>query len=89
MAASQSGKAAALAPDFWDWSAREDRFSVVLARRYLKSLGHYDGPLDGDFDDLTPTADAIRAYQTAKGLAPDGAATPELLARLAEEGRGN
>lgn len=82
-------RAAELAPDFWDWSAREDRFAVVLARRYLKSLGHYEGPIDGAFDDLHVTEDAIRAFQAEVGLAPTGAATAEVLDRLAQKTRTN
>lgn len=78
-------KAAELAPDFWDWSAREDRFALVLARRYLKSLGHYDGPLDGEFDDLSETEKAIRAFQADAGLPTTGEADAELLDQMARK----
>lgn len=77
--------AAALAPGFWDWDLRESRFATVMIRRYLKTLGHYGGPLDGEFDDMGPTAAAIRAYEVNAGLPPTGAPTMALLARLTEE----
>ena len=80
-------RAAALAPEFWGLDLREDRFPTVLIRRYLKALGHYGGPLDGDFDDMTETMAAIRAYETSAGLPPTGAPTMALLTRLAETDR--
>ncbi len=77
--------AAEIRPDFWDWSQREDRFATVMIRRYLKSLGFYDGPLDGGFDEPEPTADAIRAYQQDRGDAVTGAPSDALLERLATD----
>lgn len=78
-------RAAELAPDFWDWGQREERFKTVLIRRYLKSLGLYGGPLDGEFDDMSETEAAIRNYEAAEGLPTTGAPTAALLSRLAEE----
>lgn len=77
--------AAEIRPDFWDWSEREGRFATVMIRRYLKSLGFYDGPLDGDFDEPGPTTDAIRAYQEDRGDAVTGVANDALLKRLATD----
>jgi len=78
-------RAAELSPDFWDWTKREERFDVVLARRYLRALGHYDGRIDGDFDDMMRTEDAVKAYQAKAGLAETGAVDKALVARLARE----
>lgn len=75
-------RAAEIQPDFWDWDRREARFSVVLARRYLKRLGHYKGPTDGDFDDMTETETALAAYRAAEGLPPGSGVDDALLKRL-------
>lgn len=80
-------KAAAIAPDVWDWSSREDRFTTVLARRYLKGLGLYAGPLDGAFEDLSDTEKAIRAFQSEAGLPETGEASADLLEKLAKRAR--
>ena len=74
-----------LKPDFWDWSKREDRFITVMTRRYLKSLGDYRGPIDGDFDDDSDTPTAVRAYQEKIGMPVTGLASPPLMARLASD----
>lgn len=74
-----------LDPDFWDWSKREERFLTVMIRRYLKSLGRYRGPLDGDFEDPGPTSAAIRAYQADAGLQQTGAPSRDLMAQLASD----
>ena len=78
-------RAAEIKPDFWDWSKREEYFVTVMTRRYLKSLGHYDGPIDGGFDDLGPTVEAIRAYQADIGIEPTGEQSPALMTRLGQD----
>lgn len=78
-------RAAELEPDLWDWSKREGRFAIVMARRYLKAMGRYGGPLDGDFDDEQATAAAIRAYQVEIGLDATGEPSADLIARLARD----
>ncbi len=74
-----------LDPDFWDWSKREGRFQVILARRYLKSLRLYSGPIDGDFDDLSATQEAVIEYQRKIGVFEDGKVSPSLILRLRRE----
>ena len=74
-----------LDPDFWDWSKRLERFPLIMARRYLKSLNYYLGPIDGDFDDLGPTQKAVADYQRKAGIIDDGEVTPDLISRLRQE----
>lgn len=74
-----------LDPGFWDWSKRVERFPIIMARRYLKSLNYYLGPIDGDFDDLGPTQKAVADYQRKAGIVDDGKVTPDLISRLRQE----
>ncbi|NQZ14278.1 MAG: SEL1-like repeat protein [Alphaproteobacteria bacterium] len=53
---------------------------VAQIQEYLMLTNYYPGPADGISG--PQTADAIRAYQAEKGLAPDGQATQELLAHM-------
>jgi hypothetical protein len=46
----------------------------------LKELGYYRGPLDGDFGGGTESA--VKAFQKAKGLTPDGIVGPQTWKRL-------
>lgn len=41
----------------------------------LKELGHYHGPVDGDFGGGTESA--VKTFQKAKGLTPDGIVGPQ------------
>jgi len=50
----------------------------------LNHLGFYCGPEDGDADS-PPFRDAVRAFQLAKNLEPNGELTRETLSRLAGE----
>ena len=72
-------------PDFWDWDKREERFVTVLARRYLISLGHYTDPIDANFDDMTPTEDAVKAFQKQIGVRQTGKARLALVTRMGRE----
>lgn len=53
---------------------------VLATQRLLVQLGYEPGPIDGMIGDRTSRA--IRAYQEANGLRPDGKPTTELLAQL-------
>jgi peptidoglycan hydrolase-like protein with peptidoglycan-binding domain len=55
--------------------------AVAALQRRLADLGFRPGPADGRFRDAT--ASAVVAFQKHEGLARDGRATPEVLARLA------
>ena len=55
------------------------RLDLTIQRR-LAALGHYQGAVDGIVGPMTRAA--IRAFQKGAGLAVDGHATVELLARL-------
>ena len=46
----------------------------------LKKLGHYRGPLDGDFGG--GTEGAVKAFQKAEGLSVDGNVRQETRERL-------
>ena len=50
------------------------------SQRKLKTLGHYDGQIDGDFGPGTEAA--VRAVQDAQGLVVDGIAGPNTLKAL-------
>lgn len=54
---------------------------VVQAQRYLLTLGHEPGPIDGK--EGPGTRAAVSAFQRAAGAAPDGAVTPALVEALA------
>jgi general secretion pathway protein A len=66
--------------------ARGDRGeAVVWLQQTLAQLGYFAGVANGEFD--APTARAVRAFQRASALAPDGAVGPFtqlLLVRAAE-----
>lgn len=51
--------------------------NVLQMQRILKLLGHYDGELDGAYG--PKTTEAVKAFQNAVGLAPDGVAGPKTL----------
>lgn len=51
-------------------------------QRQLARLGYYDGPVDGIAGPLL--RNAVRAFQRAEGLEPDGVAGPVTRARLRE-----
>lgn len=53
---------------------------VLLLQRHLNALGHDSGPEDGFIG--RRTHDAIRGFQSERGLAPTGAITFDLLDRL-------
>ena len=69
----------------WYWDRREKRFITVLARRYLIELGRYNSSIDTHFDDMTPTGDAVKAFQKQIGVKPTGKARLALVARMARE----
>ena len=53
---------------------------VATAQRMLKALDLYKGPVDGTMG--PDTRDAVMRFQSAKGLAPTGEVTPELIDKL-------
>jgi lysozyme len=53
---------------------------VLAAQNKLRTLGYYDGALDGNFG--VGTEAAVLAFQSAKGLAPDGVVGPQTLRAL-------
>jgi len=53
---------------------------VEVAQRLLTRLGYYDGPVNNTLSDSTVTA--IRSFQAASGLRPDGAVNDDLLRAL-------
>lgn len=57
-------------PTMWSKGSNDDE--VVKIQTRLAELGYYDGPLDGDFGDMTDKA--FRAFQKAAGLTVDGIA---------------
>ena len=59
---------------------RDDRLAF---QQNLKTLGFAPGPLDGILGGQV--RNALRAYQRARGLAPDGFATQDLLKQMARE----
>jgi len=50
-------------------------FDTVFGQVFLQNVGFYNGRIDGYFGDLT--RDAVRAFQSAAGLAPTGIIGPE------------
>ena len=54
--------------------------AVTNLQRALKELRLYEGDLTGDFD--AATADAVKTFQSANGLAVDGKATPDTQAKI-------
>lgn len=54
--------------------------NVKQLQRVLRLLGHYDGEVDGSYGPRT--TDAVKAFQKAIGLNPDGVAGPETLEAL-------
>jgi membrane-bound lytic murein transglycosylase B len=60
--------------------SRAERFAF---QRSLKRLGFDPGPIDGVIGGQV--REALRAYQRARGLPPDGFATQDLLKRMARE----
>jgi len=54
--------------------------AVEALQNDLKTLGYYDGPVNGEFD--TATQEAVKKLQTASGLPADGRLTPETIAAL-------
>lgn len=63
--------------------SRGSRGGKVLALQHrLKTLGHYDGALDGVFG--VGTEAALMAFQRARGLPADGVSGPVTLAALDE-----
>lgn len=61
-----------------NWRPSRDQASAI--QRRLRELGFNPGPLDGSIGPRT--LNAIRAYQTSVGLAPDGKLTRELYDRI-------
>jgi membrane-bound lytic murein transglycosylase B len=59
---------------------RDERFAL---QQSLKTLGYDPGPVDGILGGQV--RGALRAYQKARGLPPDGFATLDLLRRMARE----
>ena len=60
--------------------SRDERFAF---QNSLKTLGFDPGPIDGIIGGQV--RDALRAYQRARGLPPDGFATQDLLKRMERE----
>ncbi len=56
---------------------------ITWLQRALGSLGFYAQPANGAFDDAT--REAVRAFQSAQGLEPDGAVGPRTKIRLYTE----
>lgn len=54
--------------------------NVRQMQRILRLLGHYDGELDGSYG--PQTTEAVKAFQKAVGLEPDGVAGPKTLEAL-------
>lgn len=54
--------------------------NVLRMQRILKLLGHYDGELDGSYG--PKTTEAVKAFQNAVGLVPDGVAAPKTMEAL-------
>ncbi|MFE1747330.1 HEAT repeat domain-containing protein [Coleofasciculus sp. H7-2] len=55
-------------------------FEVAELQKSLKSLGHYNGPVDGVYG--RTTAIAVSKFQTSAGLTPDGVAGSTTQERL-------
>jgi peptidoglycan hydrolase-like protein with peptidoglycan-binding domain len=57
---------------------------VRALQRYLRALGFYTGPIDGDYG--PKTQQAVSAFQRSVGLTPDGILGPATLRKLAPAG---
>lgn len=64
--------------DTMEIATTEFRITMVKAR--LKDLGFYQGPIDKEWDG--ETREAVRRYQRARGLTPDGKYSLELVDRI-------
>jgi peptidoglycan hydrolase-like protein with peptidoglycan-binding domain len=64
-------------------SQQQDQIAIREAQQQLKSLGLYDGPIDGLFG--PKTEEALREYQQAQGLEVTGSLTQETEKRLMGE----
>lgn len=53
-------------------SANSFVYKVHCLQAKLREQGFYQGELHGEFDDMT--ADAVKAFQSARGLIADGIA---------------
>jgi len=70
-------------PFVGQWPPHDPPLTADESRRMQTALtlaGYYDGPVDGDLG--SGSRDAIRSYQRALGLNPDGVATRDLLRRI-------
>ena len=54
--------------------------AVEALQRDLTTLGHYDGPINGEYD--AATQEAVKKLQTANGLPADGRLTPQTIAAI-------
>lgn len=64
-----------------DWLTKGDRGRDVEGlQRHLKSLGLYNGPVDGSFGDVTKAA--VEGFQRQHGLTVDGAVGPQTARAL-------
>lgn len=59
---------------------------VAELQAKLKELGYYEGTVDGYYG--PNTANAIRAFETARDMAPKGAVTPDILEAVKNASRG-
>ena len=57
-------------PTMWSKGSKDDEVKKIQER--LAELGYYDGPIDGDFGDMTEAA--FKAFQQNAGLTVDGIA---------------
>ncbi|MEJ0096827.1 MAG: peptidoglycan-binding protein [Bauldia sp.] len=65
------------------WPEHESPLSLDEGKRFQLALtmaGYYDGPIDGDLG--SGSRDAIRDFQRALGINPDGVPTRDLLQQL-------
>jgi len=53
---------------------------VTMLQHKLQMLGYYHGSLDGIFGPLTATA--VKGFQSAHGLTPDGIVGPKTMAAI-------
>ena len=54
--------------------------AVEALQKDLTTLGHYDGPINGEYD--AATQEAVKKLQTANGLPADGRLTPQTIAAI-------
>ena len=57
---------------------------VKLVQEFLKARGYYTGIIDGNFGPGQGFLNAVKAYQKAEGLEPDGNIGAKTRARLIE-----